>query len=397
VNFYTYTLIGITALLLKPSLVYADSYQFPNSSCYQLTGSSWGYSNSCDKKSTTYSLASSPSLFCAYKLKTGENATNAAKKMRYYRSLSDSILLNYTSGNQMLISSKYPSVILFSKKDLLIKNQSNCVPIKKLSNLKRAYYLLHKPNSFYVLKSALKNTIKISNESSVKNNSPLVKVKTSAIKKDSFKFPNSITIKPRLFYEKIEGKQITNSSEASISGKLSPGLNLKYTRGEHNNWRYGASLDLDFHIFDERAGEFLLSNNTVQTLAVNVFSVFELQNNISTMFMFSLGEDLFYARTAASSLGLEKELVPRLTFSTDFNLYRKNMIGINLHPHVFYDFVAGPLSSGFGYKTPLMIEFIRNDQIWSLGIEYLYLKKELSDLNLERTALSFYIKTKVFF
>lgn len=382
-------------LLLKPSQVQADWFKFSNSNCHELIGSNWITNKNCGKESDVYSLNKSPNLFCSYDLKKGESVFDAIKKVRFYRKVNSSVLLNYKSGRSTDFNSKAPKNIIFSKRDLLMNKNSPCSPLNQSANQANSFYVLHKPNSFYVLKSGLKKI-------SVKYNGEHTRVRNTIVKNETDAFSNlglahSLTVKPRLFYEKIEGRQITNSTSATISGKLSPGLTLKFTKGEHKNWQYGATVDLDFHIFDERAGEFLLNNNTVQTLALNIFSNFELNKTISTQFMISLYEDLYYARTSPSSLGLEKELVPRLSLSTKIKLLSGQRLGLFLLPQIFYDLASGPLMSGLGYSAPLVFEFRNNNQVWSAGVEYFSLKKELSDLELERSALSFFVETKVFF
>jgi len=321
--------------------------------------------------------------------------------MRFYRNLQQSHLINYRTGQSRSSSTHPPAAILFSKRDLLIKNTFRCKNITQVPASSQVAYLLHRPNSFYALKSGLKFLNKESFDETGnfenKKNPLFIKVKNKKNDQSGYKFARSFAIKPRLFFEKIDGTQITNSTSATISGKLSPGLNIKFTQGEHKDWQYGASADLDFHIFNERAGEFTLNNNSVQTLGFNVFSNFKLHHRFSALFLASLYEDIYYARTSASSLSIEKELVPRLAFAIDAKVFSFKNFSVNFLPQVFYDLKSGPLMSGNGYNAPIVFEFIRNDQTWSIGVEYSSLQKELSDLDLERSNLSFFIETKVSF
>lgn len=335
-------------------------------------------------------------------MKENETAGVAAKKMNFYRSLKDSNLITYESGRIKTGISAPVKTLLFSKRDLILKNNKLCKPLGPKTNLSNVYYLLHFPNSFYVLKSGLtnlQNSGKILKKVSPKTEpeKTFTKVKTAQESKDDFGYARSFSIKPRLFFENLKGTQITNATEASISGKLSPGLNLRFAMGEHKDWQYGTSLDLDFHIFDERAGEFLLNNNSVQTIALNLFSNFELHERFSVEFLLSLYEDIYYARVSTTSLGLEKELVPRISAGTDVTIYRRHGFKLKLKPTAFYDLAAGPLTSGFGYNSPLVFEISRKEQIWSFGLDYLFVSKELADLELERSTLSFFLETKVFF
>ncbi len=323
-----------------------------------------------------------------YTLKPGDNLKSSLEKNRFYRSKERVSVVPYATGEASKVINSHIEHLLFSKRDLLAKNSTICVPPKK-SNLKTSAFIFHIPNSLYVLKSGLKKInqepLFIEEEMAKKE---VTKDITKASSLSSSASRRSLLLSTSLFYENFKGKQISNGTTAEISSKLSPGLFASFSFSEDQKIQYTVFTGIDFHIYNEKADQLFIANNNVQTLNFGVSFKLEHFKYFSPRMSLSLIEDLYYARQSSTTIGIEKELVTRVSLSTRMYFYRKDHFTISLEPTLIYDLEASPLKSGIGYHTPLAFDFSKGNYTWSIMADYLSTDKDLDDLELTRSTIS---------
>ncbi len=266
------------------------------------------------------------------------------------------------------------------------------MPPKK-ENLKASAFVFHIPNSLYVLKSGLKQI----NPEPLYIEEEMDKKTAQASKPTTKKSPNNIAntqsnrslfLSTSLFYENFKGKQLSNGTTAEISSKLSPGLFAAFSFREDHKFQYAVFAGIDFHIYNEKADQLFIANNNVQSISLGASVKLEHFRYVTPRFSASLIEDLYYARQSSTSLGIERELIPRLSLSTKIYFYKKDRLNISLEPTFIYDLAGSPFESGFGYKAPLELAFSKGGYTWSVAADYMSIEKDLDDLELTKTNIT---------
>lgn len=381
----TILLIGVLSIFLNSSLSFAAStYLFGDEHCSTLTGTKWTpLGQNCPKGETLYSLKDSLGLFCQYRLQAGDSLKAALNKNHFYRSKDRVHVIPFSTGEASKVVSSHIEYLLLSKRDLLSKNSSLC-KTPRPRTLKSSAFVLHIPNSIYVLKSGLK-----------KINEPALMIakediKPPAVAQEQIKHGNAkkhrgaFQLKTILFFEQFKGTQTSNGTSASISSKLSPGLKLSYNIREDKKFRYEFFAGIDFHIFTERADQLFIANNNVQSIKLGSSVKLTHFKYFAPKLSVSLFEDLYYVRQSSTSLGIERELVPRISLSSEFYLYKRGALIVSIEPTFIYDFARTALQSGTGYHAPISFTLMKGSYLWGLGLDYMSTTKNLTDLELRR-------------
>lgn len=391
---YTYIHVGILFILLNSSLSFgASTYLFGDGSCSTLTGTHWQPLGKRCPRTLIHSLKDPKNIFCQYRLKPGDNLKTVLIKNGFYRSKERVAVVDYSNGRaSKAINSKF-EYLLLSKKDLLSKNNYFCT-MPNPATLKKSAFALHIPNSLYIIKSGLKKindeTLFIEKETLTKKAVPVESVPPAkATKIKTIKTTGVLSLTPIFFYEKFKGTQISNGTTAEISSKLSPGVHARIDFRKHRNWQYSIFTGVDFHIYNERAGTLIIANNNVQAIHLGGAMKIAYNKFFQPKLSAQMLEDLFYSRQSSTTLGIERELVSRFSLSSEIFFHNSSSLQISLSPTVVYDLAQTELEEGFGYSAPLSLRFSQDTYSWGIDLNYSVMTKDLVDLELERSVVSF--------
>lgn len=440
-------LVGISFLFLSLPLQAEMVFEF-SEGCFSIRDNYWVPSKACeDPETKKRDMLSDLSLYCSYDLKSAQSLLNASKEVGYIRPLTGSQIMRAKSGKLEIYQLPSGAKILFSKKDLKNRyDKKKCKSIDNL-DIDKTFYFVNLPLSLYIIAPSLKVKVSeakapeaVVKKIETKKDEPIKKLSLippdpiaipysgnlydsksnkkkpkkeknevpqetaldKQVKEDPLKIDRSkmvleeiermsfskgkhkLSFSTQLFYESLQGTQLSNSTKAELVNNLSPQVNFNYGVPLAKSLDIYFGGDLAFHLFDERADLFQVDNENILTMGFYTALSYSPSSYFGLYLEAGAYEEIYYARISSSEIGILKDVLPRATLGFEITIHKEQTMRLGFFPEFYYDF---PLDEDFesssGYRIPFFLDFIIKGQKLRFDLGYEGGMRELPDLEIE--------------